>query len=52
MFPENPKKPPSNTSKQMAKLIIEEARRRQMPQDYIEHQKKVFDMEDIDRSSM
>lgn len=48
----NQNKEPSNTSKQMVKLILEEAKRRQMPQDYIEHQKKIFNMEDIDRSSM
>lgn len=48
----NQNKEPSNTSKQMVKLILEEAKRRQMPQDYIEHQKKIFNVEDIDRSSM
>jgi hypothetical protein len=51
-FVENtePTKHPSNSIKQMAKLIIEEAKRRGMPEDYIEHQKKIFNVDD--RSSM
>lgn len=51
MFANNQKEP-SNTSKQMVKLILEEAKRRQMPQEYIEHQKKIFNVEEIDRDSM
>jgi len=48
-----PTKQPSNSIKQMAKLIIEEAKRRGMPEDYIEHQKKIFNVdENTDRSSM
>ena len=42
----------SNTSKQMVKLIIEEAKRREMPSEYIEHQKKIFNIDEHDRSSM
>jgi len=46
-------KQPSNAPKQMVKLIIEEAKRRGMPEDYIEHQKKIFNVdENNDRSSM
>lgn len=44
-------KQPSNTSKQMAKLILEEAKRREMSEDYIQHQKEIFNL-DNDRSSM
>jgi len=46
------KQEPSNTSKQMVKLIIEDCKRRQMTQDYIDHQKKIFNIEEIDRDSM
>jgi hypothetical protein len=43
----------SNTAKQMVKLIIEEAKRRGYSESYIEHQKKIFNVDDnIDRSSM
>ena len=48
-----PLKQPSNTSKQMVKLILEEAKRREYPESYIEHQKKIFNVDDNnDRSSM
>jgi hypothetical protein len=45
-------KQPSNTSKQMVKIILEEAKRRECTESYIEHQKKIFNVDDIDRSSM
>jgi hypothetical protein len=46
-------KQPSNTSKQMVKLILEEAKRRELLESYIEHQKKIFNVdENNDRSSM
>jgi len=48
-----PLKQPSNTSKQMVKIILEEAKRRGYSESYIEHQKKIFNVDDnIDRSSM